>query len=641
MFLPLAPPQASLPFISPALGSHMVMQRGKPNAFWGWAAPGTAVAVEVGGQKARAVAGSDGKWIVKVQPPKVGGPYTVKIDGTQHVELTDVLVGDVWVCAGQSNMEFGLPWANDATTEVAAANDPQMRIFLAPHQTGFAPLPTNGGTWKPVTPETIAQDGWGGFSAVGYHFGKALRREVGVPIGLVQLAWGGTNAESWASREAIAPLKDFNAWFPTLDEGASGNGLLLSRQVEAWYGANDLGTKAEWQRADLDDSGWGATSVPNGFHGLGLDAFDGVAWFRRTIELTAAQATGAARLALGSIDDADTTWINGQRVGETANWMAPRGYAVPAGTLRAGRNTIAVRIMDTGTVGGFTGRAEDVVLTLSDGTKMPLAGEWRGKAGGDFKGATPYPRDLRGDANVPTSLSNGMVEPEVPLAIRGAIWYQGENNAERAEQYRRVLPAMIGDWRRRFGQGDLPFYIVSLANFTAHKDKPGEDAWAELREAQDLAARTVPNSGLAVTIDVGDAADIHPKDKKTVGERLALIALAKSYGRSVVYSGPTYKSLVLRGSEARVSFDHADGGLLTRGGPLGEFAVAGADHVWHWADARIEGSAVVVSSTAVASPVAVRYAWQSNPRATLYNGAGLPAVPFRTDDWPLSTLGKR
>ncbi len=619
--LTLLVPQTPLPFLSPALGSHMVLQRGKPNAFWGWTTPGTAVTVAIEGKKATGVAGPDGKWIARVTPPKVGGPYTVTVDGSQHVELTDVLVGDVWLCTGQSNMEMGLgAGVNGGAEAIAAADDPQMRLFVAPRVAALTPQKTNGGTWKVCTPTTVAQEGWGGFSAVGYHFGKALRRETGVPIGLVEVVWGGTNAESWASREGLRPLGDFDAVFPQIDAAAKA------------APEEDQGEKLGYTKPEFDASAWKAVSALSTFHDLGLDDFDGTVWLRKTFTLTPEQAAGGATLTLGAIDDEDTTWLNGAQVGATAGYNVARSYAVAPGALKSGANTLVVKIVDTGVTGGFAGPADAVALTLTDGTRLPLAEGWVGKAGAVLPPNGP---------NVPTSLSNGMIEPQVPLAIKGAIWYQGENNAGRAYQYRRVLPAMIADWRRRFGQGDFPFYIVSLAAFQPHRDVPGDDAWAELREAQAMTARSVANSGLALAIDVGDAADIHPREKKTVGERLALIALAKDYGKKVAYSGPVYKSMSRQGSEVRLHFDHAVGGLTLRGSSLGEFAVAGADKKWHWATARIDGDSVVVGSPEVSAPVAVRYAWQSNPVATLYNGAGLPAVPFRTDDWPGITMGRK
>ncbi len=598
----------------------MVLQRDRPNTFWGWTTPGTKVAVTIDNKKAEGTAAADGKWTVRIVPPKVGGPYRVSIDGDQQLELDDVLVGDVWLCTGQSNMEFGLSLENGGAQETANANDPNLRLFIAPHQDRLEPQSTNGGTWKVCTPQSVAQEGWGGFSAVGYHFGKALRREVGVPIGLVEVVWGGTNAESWISWEALRPLKDFDAVLPRIDA------------AKATQPQDDQGIAVGYPKPEFDASSWKPLTALSAFHALGLDQFDGTVWLRKEFSLTSEQAAQAAVLTLGAIDDNDVTFLNGAQIGTTSGYSVPRSYAVAPGSLKEGRNVLVVKMIDTGDFGGFSGPVDALTLTMADGTKQPLLDGWTGIKGAGLPVSDP---------NMPTSLYNGMIAPVLPLGIKGAIWYQGENNAGRAVQYRRILPAMIGDWRSRFGQGDFPFYIVSLAAFQPHRDAPGDDAWAELREAQAMTAGGVRNSGLAMAIDVGDTVDIHPKEKKTVGERLALIALAKDYGKSVVYQGPTYRSLQVKGGEARVTFAHTEGGLLPRGGPLGEFALAGADRKWHWAVARIEGDVVVLSSPDVSKPVAVRYAWQANPVATLTNGAGLPAVPFRTDDWPEITAGSR
>lgn len=612
--------QTPLPFLSPTFGSHMVLQRDKPNTFWGWTTPGSQVTVSINGSKATGTADASGKWMAKINPPKTGGPYTVNIDGSQHVKLDDVLVGDVWVCAGQSNMEFGLTMAKGGAEAAAAANNPTMRIFIAPHQATYQPMPTNGGTWKVCTPETVAQDGWGGFSAVGYFFGKALQTDLNVPIGLVGDYWGGTNAESWSSREGIKPLGDFDAWFPKIDASVTS-----ANEV-------DGGIVGQWQSPTTDVSKW--TSI-NGLptnNALGLDdGWDGTTWFRTEFTLTKAQADAGGTLTLGSIDDADTTWINGTKVGGLNGYNTPRSYPLAAGVLKEGNNVLVVQVTDTAAFGGFNGPADQMAVSFADGSKVAVATGWKGVKGAKLSTVDP---------NIPTVLSNGMLEPMMPLAIKGAIWYQGENNAYRAEQYQRVLPAMIADWRRRFDQGDFPFYIVSLANFQAHKDQPGTDEWAELREAQWMTASNIKNSGIAMAIDIGDAVDIHPTDKKTVGDRLALVALAKTYGRKIEFQGPTYKSFSVKGSDLWLNFDHAMG-LTYRNSPAGEFSIAGEDRVWHWAKAEIVNDSVVLSSPDVAHPVAARYAWQSNPTANLYNAAGLPMMPFRTDDWPRVTAGHK
>jgi sialate O-acetylesterase len=347
-----------------------------------------------------------------------------------------------------------------------------------------------------------------------------------------------------------------------------------------------------------------------------------------------------ATLSLGDIHQDDWVWVNGKLVGNGGG-QYPRIYQLWPGSLRPGKNEIAIRVLSPDEKGGFVSPAATMYLDLSNDHRVALDGLWRAKLGFAIAKDTAKPHDTNPNPSVPTTLYNGMIAPIAPLAVRGAIWYQGETNSGRGEQYQRLLPALIADWRRMFGGQEIPFYIVSLAAFQPRKSEPGDDFWAELREAQAMTAKNVKRSGLAISIDVGDAADVHPRDKTTVGHRLALNALALEYGVEAPYSGPVYRSLEIEGSSIRVHFDHTDGGLTSKGAKLEEFSVAGADRKWHWAEARIEGDTVVVSSPEVAKPVAVRYAWQSNPAATFYNGAGLPAVPFRTDRWKLLSAGQK
>jgi len=390
---------------------------------------------------------------------------------------------------------------------------------------------------------------------------------------------------------------------------------------------------------------WKTVNMPQPFEQAGLPDFDGLVWFRRNFEVPADWSGQNLKLSLGPIDDMDTTFINGVKVGQMNRYDLNRVYQVPAGLLKAGNNSIAVRVLDTGGVGGFTGKAEQMSLSasgVSDAKPLSLAGSWQMRDAAPLS-KLPAPPSVpdANNPNVVTVLYNGMIAPLLPYAIKGAIWYQGESNAGRAEQYRRLLPTMIRDWRARFSLGDFPFYIVQLAAFQPTQPEPRDNDWAELREAQSLTARTVPDCGLAVAIDIGEANDIHPKNKAEVGRRLALCALAKTYGKKVEYSGPWYKSMKAKGNGISLSFDHVDGGLVAKGGELKGFAIAGADHKFAWANAVVEGKNVVVSSPQVPSPVAVRYAWDINPVCNLYNQAGLPAVPFRSDDWPRVTRDRK
>ena len=635
-----APPQdaSPLPFVSPIFGDHMVLQRGKPNVIWGWSQPGDAVRVEIGETAATATTGADGRWQTRIQPPAPGGPYTVKITGRQTVELHDVLVGDVWICAGQSNIQFGLPQARNGAEEVKNADQPTIRYYVVGQRSSYSHVDVPRGSWRVVSPGAFGGRG-GGISAAAYFFGRRVQESIHVPIGLIQEAVGGVPAETFTSAEGLHPLKDFDVPIAEVERLRQKGGPEYGYYFAHWYDEYDIGTKGGWADPALDDSSWKTVQVPGGFKELGVGDAPSLYWFRKEITLPATLPEGMARLYLGSIEKMDTTFINGRQVGSSSWVENPRVYFA-GGALQPGRNVIAIRLFKLKPDGGFISPAADLHLTLGDGTSIPLSGEWKGKVAVDGHPPQPLPLGYENLPIMPGVLYNGMLAPIVPLAITGAIWYQGESNTERAYQYRKLLPAMIADWRKQFGQGDFPFYVVSLPAYKHRSDVPVDDSWAEMREAQALTAKNVPHSCLAVTIDTGDPDSIHPIDKKEVGDRLAYCALGEYYGLKVPHFGPTLSSVERLPGALKLHFDHADGGLVVKGDKLGEFSVAGDDHKWHWADARIQGDSVIVSSSAVPDPKAARYAWQSNPAATLFNGAGLPASPFRTDDWPGITEGR-
>ncbi len=624
-----------LPFLSPVFGDNMVLQRDRPNTLWGWSEPGREIRVEIAGVSATAVAGADGRWQVRIQPPAAGGPYTVRIDGPQHVELREVLVGDVWLCGGQSNMELGLGRARNGAAEIKAADHPEIRLFKVPLQVSYSAAAVVPGGWKICSPATVGGGGNGGFSAVAYYFARRMQDELHVPIGLIQDAIGGTPAECWMNPETLAQMKDFAPAMAEIERLRRRGGPEYGNYVMHWYDEYDVGLRGgTWAAPDFDDSGWKPVQLPGGFAELGVPATPAVAWFRRDLTLPDPLPAGPARLELGVVEKMDTAYLNGRWVGASSWVENPRVYPIPSDVLRPGRNRLALRIFKLLPDGGIESPAAALRLVLGDGTVVPLAGAWKGALSVDCRPPHPLPLGFENYPTMPSVLYRGMIAPLAPLAIRGALWYQGEANAARAYQYRTLLPAMIGDWRRAFQQDDLPFFLVSLPAFMHRRPAPGDDAWAELREAQALTARSVPHTGLAVTIDTGDPDNIHPIDKAVVGERLALCALRGAFGRNVCSEGPTLASAERLPGALRIHFAHTDGGLVARGGKPAEFAVAGADRRWHWAEARLEGETVVVSSDQVSEPVAARYAWQGNPEATLFNGAGLPAVPFRTDDWP-------
>jgi sialate O-acetylesterase len=625
----------SRPFVSPIFGDNMVLQREKPNTIWGWSEPGDLVRVEVGGNSATGTAGADGKWQVKIQPPAAGGPYTVSIAGKQRIELHDVLVGDVWICAGQSNMQFGLAQAKNAEEEIRNANHPRIRFFVVGQRAAYSRADVPRGAWKVVSPSTAG--GRGGISAVAYFFGRKLEESIHIPIGLVVEAVGGIPAEAFTSPEGLRPLKDFDAGIAEVERRHQAGQTEYGNYITHWYDDYDIGTRggANWADPALDDSSWKTVAVPGGFfRDLGIENVPGLCWLRKEITLPANLPQGMARLYLGSVDKMDTTYINGHQVGGSSWVENPRTYFARDGFLKPGRNVIAVRLFKLSASRGFLGKPDELHLTLGDGTVVPLSGEWKGKLSVDGRPPQTLPIGFENNPVMASVLYNGMLAPIVPLSITGAIWYQGESHEKLAAPYRTLLPAMISDWRRLFGQGDFPFYIVSLPIYRHHSEVPVDDGWTGVREAQSLAAKNVPNSCLAATVDTGNPDNVHPIDKKEPGERLALCALGEHYGQKVVYSGPTLKSVERKQGAIKLHFDHIEGGLTARGGEPGEFSIAGDDRKWYWATARIEGDTIVVSCGSVPNPNEVRYAWQANPKATLFNGAGLPAAPFRTDNWP-------
>ncbi len=627
---------------TPALfGDNMVLQCQLPVPIWGTAAPGGRVSVSLAGRDATAVVSQDGRWTVTLEPLPPGGPHTLTIAGKDAITFSNVMLGEVWLGSGQSNMEMPLAgWGRvlDYEQEIADASYRDIRLFQVERATSLVPAGdvTSEG-WQTCSPETVAE-----FSSTAYFFGRRLHRTLGVPVGLIHSSWGGTVAEAWTSQRALEALGGFEQALAENEatrekdpeelarrhrEGLEERTVALRRDDRGFEG-----DRPAWASPSFDDSSWESMELPTSWEHAGLPDLDGVVWFRRELKLPEGWQGQDLTLNLGPIDDEDDTWFGGVRLGGGSKWNAPRRYTVPGSQVQAGVNVVAVRVVDGRGDGGIWGRPEELRLENGSAPPLSLAGPWRYRVGLDAATLPPVPPSPD-DPNRPTVLHNAMLAPLAPFSIRGVIWYQGESNASRAYQYRSLFPALIQDWRALWDRDDLPFYFVQLANFMAVEAEPGESEWAELREAQ-LATLSVPGTGMAVAIDVGDAEDIHPKDKQAVGNRLARIALNRVYGRPIVHSGPIYHAMKLEGGRVRVSFDHAAGGLEARHGALKGFAVAGEDRRFHWARAIIEQDSVLAWSPEVASPVAVRYAWASNPVCNLYNSAGLPASPFRTDTWP-------
>ena len=626
------------------IGNNMVLQRNQELRIWGWADRGEKVTVHLNEAVESTRCGKDGKWLITLPAMEAGGPYAMKIRGRNIIELENILIGDVWVCSGQSNMEYrveAFPWAGE---ESALANYPGIRLFTVPRNTQLSPADEiPGGEWQVCNPETVLP-----FSAVGYFFGKHIHKEVGVPVGLLNTNWGGTNIETWTSGESIGQVPGFTervAGLANLDsEAALERKKAEMREIIDKYAADEPGIRdghAVWAATELDLEGWGTMELPQLWEGAGLVGLDGIVWFRLEVDLPAEVAGRGITLTLGPIDDSDWTWVNGHKVGETMQkYNLDRVYEVPAEYLNEGTNVIAVRVEDTGGGGGFNGSSEQMIIVSAD-FMISLAGEW------NFR-VSPTELNLNtgavlGPNSNPTLLYNGMIHPLLDFRVKGAIWYQGESNASRAYQYRELFPLMIEDWRKHWEYPDMPFMFVQLANFMKPPRKPGESSWAELREAQAMAL-SLPGTGMAVAIDIGEADDIHPINKQDVGKRLALAALNVAYGKDLVFSGPVYKDMIIAGDNAILSFEHVGGGLKARDryGYLNGFSIAGDDRIFHWARAHIQGDKVFVYSQKVKQPVAVRYGWADNPDdVNLYNAEGLPASPFRTDDWPGVTQGKK
>jgi sialate O-acetylesterase len=639
----------------PALfADHMVLQRDTPIAVWGWGSPGGTVSVGIAGRRKEAIVEPDGTWRVSLAPLAAGGPYELSVVGADILSIEDVMVGEVWLASGQSNMEWPVERASNAAVEIEAADHPGVRLFKV--ERAFDVVPRRDAKakgWMPVTPETVP-----GFSAVAYYFGRALRHHMSVPIGLIQSVWGGTPAEAWTSAAALAEFPDFRDAVESLegdsDVTANKREALVSayeRRFAAWLEsltAMDAGYEhgqPRWATADYDATSWPTMRLPGAWEAAGLPDYDGVVWFRQAFELPAAWAGQELTLHLGEIDDIDTSWVNGVKIGATTHHRAKRAYRIPMVILKPGRNVIAVRVLDLGGRGGFWGHAEEIYLTPSHATderaRLSLAGVWAYRPALDLRRSPARRSRPQGPQTHPTVLFNAMIAPLVPYAVRGVIWYQGESNTRRAHQYRSLFPAMIEDWRRHWKLGDFPFLFVQLANFLPRQKDPVEhDTWPELREAQSTAL-SLPGTAMVVTIDIGEADTVHPRNKQDVGERLALAARRLAYGEDVFASGPMYRDMSIERTAIRLRFDQTGSGLIARGGKLAGFAIAGEDRKFLWAAARIEGDSIVVSNPEVGDPVAVRYAWANNPIISLYNAQGLPASPFRTDDWPVRTAGPK
>jgi sialate O-acetylesterase len=624
---------------------NMVLQQKSSVPFWG-KSPAATVKVTTSWDKASYTAKVDnGNWQVNLKTPSYGGPYTITINDGTEVVLKNILIGEVWLCSGQSNMEMPLEgWGkiNNFKEEIAAADYPEIRIIQAEHvdtATEQEDLKVQNGGWQVCSPATISN-----FSSTAYFFARKVYKEKHIPIGLIHSSWGGTIVEAWTSAGALRTTHDFDAALDAMKSEKSRDAQLAkyNTDIKVWLALlekSDRGMKGEsavWAANDFKDASWKTMKLPGYMEFNGLPDVDGVVWFKKTFTLP--ENFSGKDVTLNFLaDDDDKVWVNGEYIGATNGYNTPRNYTIPANKLKKGSNTITIRVYDNTGGGGIYGSASDLTLKAGDKT-MPLAGEWKYAVGISSKELPAQPSYPAGNYR-PSAIYNAMIHPLLKLPLAGVIWYQGESNAERAEQYQTLFPLLINDWRAKFGNKNLPFYFVQLANYKVAKIEPAESEWAELREAQ-MKALALPNTGMIVATDIGDAEDIHPKNKQDIGERLARIALAKQYGVAIDYSGPMYKSFAVNGGAIAVEFTF-NNGLKPKSGQLKGFAIAGKDKVFYWAEAKVEGDKIIVSSAKVPNPVAVRYNWADNPDGNLTNASGLPASSFRTDAWPGITHGKK
>jgi sialate O-acetylesterase len=623
----------------------MVLQRDIAVPIWGWAAVGEKITVTFLGKRYTAKADKAGNWAVKLEPMKAGGAFemTVQGKGKEVLTLKNIMVGEVWVCSGQSNMEWKMSWLPYKDTEPALANFPQIRMFTVPKAlSSKQEKDITGGSWQEAVGDNIKD-----FSAVAYFFGKDLHQQYKVPIGLINTSWGGTIAETWMSAGAAKQIPDFKATVedlernPDLVEKAKREAEELKKRLESTENVSkETGVVGKWWSESYNSDAWKEMKIPTAWENAGLAGLDGVIWFKKDFILPEKYEGKTLILNLGTVDDSDDTYLNGELIGQTASYSDKRVYQMDVKKLKKGKNTITIRVKDTGGNGGLYGKPEALFVSFGEERVIELAGNWKYQI--DFAEKISFSGTT--DPNrYPTLLFNAMIRPLVPYAIRGAIWYQGESNAGRAYQYRTVFADMIKDWRKQWAQGDFPFLFVQLANFMKFEDTPQESAWAELREAQTMTL-SLTNTGMAVIIDIGEGADIHPKNKQDVGKRLALSARKVAYGENINYASPMFQSMQITENKATISFQNLGSGLMVkdRYGYVKGFAIAGEDKKFYWAKANLQGDKIIVYSENVPKPVAVRYAWANNPEdLNLFSKEGLPLCPFRTDDWQGITYGKK
>jgi sialate O-acetylesterase len=619
-----APTQAADLGLARIFSDHAVLQRDQPIAVWGTAGAGGKVTVTLGGQTASGSADAQGKWKVQLPPQPAGGPYTLTVTSNgQTVGRADILVGDVYLCAGQSNMEFAQRASTNAIGATYTAQNDRIRYLNIPRNSAMAPQDDllAPAAWTPLTADSV-----GDASAVCYYMARSLQAGYKVPVGFINASWGGTTIQGWIGAESLRTFGDYKAGIDLVTQYGKDPAAAQRAQdarTEAWWRAHDPATAAQraWVAPGFDDSAW-PTVAP-----AGVKDVDGVTWYRTAVTLTDAQARAANALHLGPVDTYDTTWVNGQRVGGAGLAWLGRDYDVPAGVFKPGRNVIVMRVVGGA---GPTGAPANRTIGLRDGQAIPLPAAWKVRRGSALTGVAvpPAPWDMLTSY---TTLYNGMIAPLVGYKFKLAAWYQGEANADAAEEYRTLLPMLMRDWRQRFEQSTLPFLVVQLTSYGSTATTPGDSTWAELRAAQADAVAHDAHAGLAVTLDVGDRFDIHPTQKTVVGERLARAARAVAYGDQTAPGGPMAVAATRTGNDIVIAYRDTGGGLKTYSADraIGFEVCAGA--ACRYADARVAGDTIVLPGAAAAGVTRVRYAWADAPVVNLFGGDGLPAAPFLLD----------
>lgn len=612
----------------------MILQRNATITIWGWADKGEEITLSFLNHNKQTTADNLGNWAIKLDNLKAGGPYAMKINGKNTIIIEDILVGEVWLCAGQSNMDIEMSRVAPLyPNEIAEANNTLIRQFRVGKTYNYKTpqADVESGKWITATQENILS-----FSAVAYFFASQLHNTYNVPIGVIVNPVGGTPVQSWLCDEALKKFPQDYSEAIKLKQDNYIDSIKThdQKRISQWFGelaSKDLGYKsAHWSKNEINFSDWTETEVPSYWNSSSVKDTCGAVWFKKEIIIPKQYNGKEATLNLGTIVDSDSAWINGVFVGNTSYKYPPRRYNVPKGLLKEGTNILTVRIVCENGPGGFT--ADKNIELKIQKYSIDLSGTWKYKYGAQMKNLNPSTYFW----SKPLGLYNGMISPILPYAKKGVLWYQGESNVPSPDNYYELLTSLITNWRDKFNQSDLPFIIIQISNFNKTNDKPIEkSAWATIRDAQLKASQTISNTALVTTIDIGEWNDIHPLNKKDVGIRSSLAAMKIAYmNDSIVYSGPTYKNMETNGDKIIVYFNNIGSGLKSSNGKLCRFQIAGEDKKFVWADAVIENNTVVVSSNKIKKPVSVRYAWSDNPEgANLYNNEGLPASPFKTDSW--------